>query len=130
MYQLAMCRNAASWTDERGELMTLSDAQESYAPMSETAYYILLVLTEPRHGYGIMQYVEEITDGRLRIGPGTLYGTLSRMQQDGLIESAGEQERRKLYAVTDAGRRLLGTEIQRLRELLDNGMKHVEVDQR
>lgn len=110
--------------------MNLTAAQQAYVPMSETAYYTLLSLTTPRHGYGIMQYVESITKGRLRIGPGTLYGSLSRMQQDDLIEAVAEEERRKIYEITSAGISLLRLELSRLHELYTNGTKHVEVLQR
>lgn len=108
----------------------LTDTQRAYSPMTEAAYYILLALTEPRHGYGIMQYVEQITDGRLRLGPGTLYGNLARMERDQLIRTAAEQERRKIYAITEAGTGLLRLETDRLHELYMNGRKHLEVRQR
>lgn len=107
--------------------MTLTDAQKAYLPMSESAYYILLSLTEPRHGYGIMQHVEHMTEGRLQLGPGTLYGTLSRMEKDGIIRVVAEEERRKVYVVTDTGRELLGAELERLQELVANGVGALEV---
>jgi DNA-binding PadR family transcriptional regulator len=103
----------------------LTKAQQAYLPMSEAAFYILLSLTEPRHGYGIMQHVEEITAGRLRLGPGTLYGSLTRMQDDELIEPTAEVERRKIYAITASGRLLLRCELARLHELYTNGKKHM-----
>lgn len=107
--------------------MTLSQAQQMYLPMSETAYYILLSLTEARHGYGIMQHVEQVTAGRLQLGPGTLYGTLSRMEKDEVIEVAAEEGRRKVYVITDAGRELLRMELERLQELVANGVAVLEV---
>lgn len=100
--------------------------QSAYLPMSETAYYILLSLVEPLHGYGIMQLVENVTKGRIRLGPGTLYGTLSRMEKDGLIESVAEVERRKIYQITAIGLELLRLEMDRLEELLTNGQKRLE----
>lgn len=106
--------------------MTLSKVQAAYLPMSETAYYILLSLVEPMHGYGIMQLVEGITDGRLKLGPGTLYGSLSRMEKDGLIEVTAEEDRRKVYRITDSGLQLLQLEIERLGELFTNGQKRME----
>lgn len=91
---------------------------QSYIPMSETAYYILLsLLFEQRHGYAIMQYVEELTKGRIRLGAGTLYGTLSKMEKGGLIEVAAEIEKRKIYQITAFGKDVLLTEITRIREL-------------
>lgn len=101
--------------------VTLTPAQKAYLPMTETAYYTLLSLTEPRHGYGIMQHVEEITGQRLRIGAGTLYGSLARMERDSVIAVESQQDRRKTYAITAAGSRLLELELARLRELVDNG---------
>ncbi len=91
--------------------------------MSETMFYILLALTEVRHGYGIMQYVEELTEGRIRLGAGTLYGTLSRMEKDGVIAFVREEDRRKSYQATEDGRALLKQEIARLSELHRNARR-------
>lgn len=106
--------------------MDINKLRKEYLPMSETAYYILLSLVEVRHGYGIMQHVEEITNGRIKLGPGTLYGSLSRMEKDGVIVVVAEEERRKLYRITDIGRKILEFEIKRLKELYDNGIKFWE----
>lgn len=106
--------------------MELTNAQLAYLPMTETAYYTLLSLTEPRHGYGIMQHVEAITAGRVRIGAGTLYGSLSRMEQSRLIEVQSEVDRRKTYQLTKAGQRLLERELERLQELVANGTRQME----
>jgi DNA-binding PadR family transcriptional regulator len=103
--------------------MDIERLRKEYLPMSETAYYTLLSLREVRHGYGIMQDVEAMTDGRIRLGAGTLYGSLSRMEKDQLIESAGEVDRRKLYRLTASGRALLKLEVERLKELYENGCK-------
>lgn len=91
---------------------------DRYIPMTETAFYMLLALREERHGYGIMQDVEELTAGRLRIGAGTIYGTLSKMEEDGLIEGVREGKRRKTYQQTTAGKTILALEIERLEEML------------
>lgn len=91
--------------------------------MSETAYYILLSLLETRHGYGIMQHVEELTNGRIRLGAGTLYGSLSRMEKDRLIKVVLEEERRKIYQITADGKSLLKQEIDRIGELYQNAQK-------
>lgn len=107
--------------------MELSDVQKAYIPMSETAYYILLSLNEARHGYGVMQHVETITNDRLRLGPGTLYGTLSRMEKDRLIDVVAEEDRRKVYIITDTGREVLRAELRRLKELVANGADVLEV---
>ena len=91
---------------------------QSYIPMSETAYYILLsLLFAERHGYAIMQYVEELTKSRIRLGAGTLYGTLSKMEKGGLIEVVAEADKRKIYQITSFGKEVLLTEITRIREL-------------
>jgi DNA-binding PadR family transcriptional regulator len=96
-------------------------------PMSETAFYILLSLRRERHGYGIMQDVEAMTDGRLRIGAGTLYGTLGKMEKQGFIKATSVEERRKLYHLTEIGGELLRQEIDRLEELVRNAHRPEEV---
>ena len=106
--------------------MKLNKSQKAYLPMSETAYYTLLSLIEPRHGYGIMQHAEEMTRGRLRIGAGTLYGSLSRMERDGLIAVVAEEQRRKTYAISPVGAEVLRLELDRLQELVANGMANTE----
>ncbi len=92
-------------------------------PLSETAYYILISLIEKNHGYGIMQNVEELTEGRIKLGPGTVYGTLSKMEKDKIIEVVEEINRRKVYLLTNIGRTLLRMEIERVNELSRNGGK-------
>ncbi len=103
--------------------MEIDKLKHEYLPMSETAYYMLLSLGEVRHGYGIMQHVEELTNHRIRLGAGTVYGTLSRMEKDGLIRAVAEVERRKLYQITAAGVGLLKAEAARIRELYENGKR-------
>ena len=98
---------------------------KKYLPMTESAYYILLSLHEPRHGYGIMQHVEEITDGRIKIGPGTIYGTLSKLENEKLIMQDREIDRKKIFKLSDDGKRVIELELKRLKELYDNGMKEM-----
>lgn len=88
--------------------------------MTETALYILLSLTQPRHGYAIMQHVGELTDGRVSLGPGTLYGSISKMEADKLITLVGEEEKRKIYEITPVGREILSVETARIHELYTN----------
>ncbi|MEC0091712.1 PadR family transcriptional regulator [Paenibacillus macquariensis] len=95
-----------------------------YIPMTETAFYILLSLTEPRHGYGIVKHVEEITLSRIRLGSGTVYGTLTKMQKDGIITVFADEERRTVYEITELGKRLITVEINRLKELHQNALKY------
>lgn len=101
--------------------MNLEKLRAEYLPMTETAYFILLSLIEPRHGYGSMQYVEEISGRRVRIGAGTMYGTLSKLVRDGLICPVAEEDRRKIYGLTDLGLSVLDLELARLEELVRLG---------
>ena len=88
-----------------------------YVPMTETGFYILLCLGEENHGYGIIQRVERLTGGEIRLSPGTMYGSLSKMEKDGLIRFVREEEKRKIYEITDLGREVLQTEIARIERL-------------
>ena len=96
-----------------------------YVPMTETGFYILFCLQKERHGYSITQKVKELTDGRLSISPGTMYGTLSKMEKDGLIAFVREEEKRKLYQITDLGQKILNLEIQRIERLYGNSKEDV-----
>ncbi len=93
---------------------------KKYIPMTETAYYILLALRVERHGYGIIKHVEELTKKRILLGPGTIYGTLAKMEKDGLIEIKSDWDRRKTYGIKETGNLILSMEIERLEELLRN----------
>lgn len=90
-------------------------------PMTEAMYYVLLALLNPNHGYQLMQAIADVSRGRLQMGPGTLYGVLSRMQKDGLISLAEEDGRRKTYQITAEGERALRAEYKRLQSLLRDG---------
>ncbi|MBQ2953919.1 MAG: helix-turn-helix transcriptional regulator [Clostridia bacterium] len=91
--------------------------------LTEAVYYILLSLLQPLHGYGIMQNVEKLSGGRLKLAAGTLYGAISSMLEKGWIvaHGAAEDSRKKEYVITDAGEAVLCGEYRRLRELVDNG---------
>ena len=91
-----------------------------YVPMTETGFYILLCLREPNHGYGIVQKVKEITEGEINLTPGTMYGTLSKMEKDGLIRFLREEEKRKIYQITDLGDEVLKLEYCRIDRLYRN----------
>ena len=93
--------------------------------LTEGVYYILLSLNTPMHGYGIMQNVELLSGGRVRLAAGTLYGAINTMLERGWIQSLpGETDsRRKEYQLTANGREVLREEIQRLDELLTNGKR-------
>lgn len=88
-----------------------------YVPMTETAFYILLCLKKPNHGYGIVQTVERLTEGAIRLAPGTMYGSLSKMEKDGLIRFIREEDKRKIYQITDLGLEVLHLELKRIERL-------------
>ena len=92
-----------------------------FLPLTEATYYVLVSLVEPRHGYGIMQNVASISRKAVKLGPGTLYGALTNLLKQGLIERAGELEsegeRRKVYGLTKLGRSVLALETERLGSL-------------
>jgi DNA-binding PadR family transcriptional regulator len=90
-------------------------------PMTEAMYYILLALLKPGHGYGMMQRIGELSGGRIQMGPGTLYGILTRMKKDGLITLVSEEDRRKTYAITKDGERTLLNEYGRLKLMVRDG---------
>ena len=91
-----------------------------YVPMTETGFYILLCLQEPNHGYGIVQMVKEMTQGDIVLAPCTMYGSLSKMEKDGLIRFLREEDKRKIYEVTDLGREVLDLEMNRIERLYKN----------
>ncbi|OEC85834.1 MULTISPECIES: PadR family transcriptional regulator [Methanobacterium] len=101
--------------------MDIKKLQNKYLPLTEAAYYILISLNEPRHGYGIMQHVEKLTNGRIKIGAGTMYGNLSRMEKEGLITSVAEEDRKKIYGLSEKGKIVLKLELERLEELIEHG---------
>ena len=88
-----------------------------YVPMTETGFYILLCLREESHGYGVIQRVEALTQGELRLSPGTMYGSLSKMEKDGLIAFIREEENRKIYRITSLGLEVLELEVRRIARL-------------
>lgn len=91
-----------------------------YVPMTETGFYILFCLQTPHHGYAIGQQVKEMTGNDVLISPGTMYGTLSKMEKDGLIRFYAEEDKRKLYKITDLGQEVLKAEISRIERLYRN----------
>ena len=91
-----------------------------YIPMTESGFYILYCLQTPQHGYGISQQVKKMTGGAVTISAGTMYGTLSKMEADGLIRFCREEDKRKLYQITGLGREILETEISRIERLYKN----------
>ncbi|ULQ58775.1 PadR family transcriptional regulator [Brucepastera parasyntrophica] len=98
-------------TDKRGS---------RFLPMTETMCYILLSLRKPRHGYGIILHVRKITRDRLKLGAGTIYQTLRKLEAANLIIPVREEDRKKLYVITRTGRRLLREETDRIAEIYNN----------
>ena len=96
--------------------------------LTESTYYILLALFSPQHGYGIMQQVEALSKGRVRLAAGTLYGALNALCDKGWIVQLPVEDgsRRKEYRLTLKGLDVLKGELARLRELLENGERIVE----
>lgn len=88
-----------------------------YMPMTETGFYILLCLREEAHGYSIVKKTERLTNGEIRLSPGTLYGSLSKMEKDGLIKFIKEEDNRKLYRMTELGAEVLALEMKRIERL-------------
>lgn len=99
--------------------------EKIYIPMTETGFYILFCLQIPQHGYGITQKVKEMTEGAIVISAGTMYGTLSKMEKDGLIYFYSEEEKRKLYQITELGREILNIEIKRIERLYKNSKSNL-----
>jgi DNA-binding PadR family transcriptional regulator len=94
-----------------------------YVPMTETGFYILFCLQKPQHGYGIGQQVKQLTGGEVTISPGTMYGTLSKMEKDGLITFLREEDKRKLYQISPLGREILDIELRRIERLYKNSQE-------
>lgn len=92
--------------------------------LTESLFYILLSVTKPNYGYGIIQNINKITNGRITMGPGTLYGAISTLLDKNYIELYSEEKdsrKKKEYLITDVGRKALDYEIKRLEELVKNG---------
>jgi DNA-binding PadR family transcriptional regulator len=91
---------------------------KKYLPLTETTYYILVALLEPGHGYYIMQKVEELSNGKVRIAAGTMYGATDNLLKQKLIQAVpSEEKRRKTYVITELGKEVLHNEAERLRFL-------------
>ncbi|MDF2821167.1 MAG: putative transcriptional regulator [Clostridiales bacterium] len=91
--------------------------------LTEAVYYILLSLFEPMHGYGIMQNVIALSNGRVNLAAGTLYGAINTLLEKQWIKAiqGDENSRKKEYQITDAGKDVVKIEVIRLQELVENG---------
>jgi len=87
---------------------------DDYLPLTETTYYTLLALTEPLHGYAVMQRCTELSEGMVRVGAGTLYNALAKLQKEALIVKVQQDDRRKYYSLTEKGRLVLERQVARL----------------
>lgn len=99
---------------------------ESNIPLTEAFFYILLSVREPNHGYGIIQEVTEITENRVVLGPGTLYGAINSLLSKKMIKLYSEDKesrRKKEYLITDKGKEIFALEVGRLNELLINAKR-------
>lgn len=96
--------------------------------LTEAVYYILLSLLTPMHGYGIMQKVEKMSGGRVRLAAGTLYGAINTLLEKNWIEALPtmDDSRKKEYCITELGKTALQEEMKRLDELLMNGRQLME----
>jgi len=103
--------------------MTTRDEIEKYLPLTEATCYILLSLVEPLHGYVLMQKVETMSQGTVKIGPGTLYGAFTVLEKEGLIVKVDERDRRKSYLLTAKGRAVLLEQVRRSEILVRNGIE-------
>jgi DNA-binding PadR family transcriptional regulator len=89
-------------------------------PLTETVYYILLALIEPAHGYLIMQKVEELSGGHVRMAAGTLYGAVENLMKLNFIQPvASEDSRRKVYAITAKGLEVLRSDLERMKHMIE-----------
>ena len=106
---------------------TRSHDPQAFVPLPPAALHVLLAIgADERHGYAIMGEVERITDGVVRMGPGTLYGTIKRLLDNGLIEECGERsdplrgdQRRRYYRMTTLGRAAVASEVERLESMIN-----------
>ena len=91
----------------------MSDEISRHLPLTESTSYILMSLAEPKHGYALMQQVQTMSEGTVKIGPGTLYTAFGALEQAGLISMVEERDRRKSYALTSKGQQVLKEHVRR-----------------
>lgn len=113
---------AVNAQSERKGCAEMPESQERGA-LTEAVFYILLSLYKPLHGYGIMQFVREISHERVSLGAGTLYGALNTLVEKSWIKATleGGNDRKKEYVITSVGKQIVHDELLRLKELLVNG---------
>ena len=105
----------------------LREDTSKYLPLTESTYYIMLTLVKPLHGYAVMQKIEEISNGTVKVGPGTLYGAFTSLEKEELIVKVKEEERRKSYVLTPKGKKVLMNQIKRLEMMTRNGISVIDL---
>lgn len=101
--------------------------RDKHLPLTETVYYILLAVVEPAHGYLIMQKVEELSGGQVRMAAGTLYGAIENLVKLNFIQPvASEDKRRKVYAITSRGLDILRLDLERMKHMIDVTNRAIE----
>lgn len=103
-------------------------ARKQLQNLTEPMYYILLSLIKPIHGYGIMKNIDQITNGRVQVGAGTMYALLSRFEKEEIVEQVNIKEGKKIYIITDKGINILKQEYTRLKTLVIDGENLLEGD--
>jgi len=98
-----------------------------FLPLSEATFYVMLALSrQPLHGYAIMQQAETLSAGSVVLGPGTLYGIFGTLEKQALIIKVAEEERRKIYALTDLGKLVLAEQVRRLEIMVESAARMKE----
>ena len=88
-------------------------------PLTETVYYILLALSEPTHGYVLMEKVEELSDGQVRLAAGTLYGAIENLlKKEFIVSMPSDDVRRKVYAISGTGIEILKADQERMEHMI------------
>lgn len=111
----------------------MKESFDQFLPLSPAALHILLALaSEDRHGYGIMREIARQSDGRYKLGPGTLYDNLQKLLDQGIVEehpslSTGDDPRRRYYRLSRFGRGLLATEVARLEGVVREARLHLNI---
>ncbi len=103
-------------------------ARKQLQNLTEPMYYILLCLKTPLHGYGIMQRINEMTVGRVKVGPGTLYSLIARFEKEEIVQQVTHTDKKKNYVLTNKGQKILEDEWRRLKQLVTDGERILEVD--
>lgn len=93
-------------------------ARKQLQNLTESMYYVLLCFKKPLHGYGVMKRIDEMTNGRVKVGPGTLYNLIARFEKEKIVVNVESTNNKKTYVLTDKGFALLEEEWKRLKQLV------------